>query len=113
MRIKPVFFICLLLSLALNIYFFKTKQDWETAFFKVAGTIAEVEIIFKASGANTSYENILAISNSKFGGMVKEVKASSHHIQFGADEKALQVLHGQLLFKKGVYYGIELPIPNH
>jgi len=100
-------------SVGVNVVQFWQSSQWKEAFFKQVGTTAEVEMLFKESEADISYENILVLSKHLFGGSVKEVQADQLHVRFGADERAIQLIDSTLLFREGEYYGTEVHLPGH
>ena len=103
----------LTISVILNLYFYNQSKSCEKAFFEQAGSTVEIEMIFKASKADKSYENILKISKDLFKDMAKEIESEDIHLQYGSDKKAIQILSATLLFKNGYYYGSKVHLPNH
>ncbi|NYS61450.1 hypothetical protein [Vreelandella salicampi] len=103
----------LAVSVGLNAFLFWQNTKWEEAFFKQVGTVAQVEMLFKASDADTSYSNMLTLSRDLFGSSVSEAEADSIHLQFGADQSAIQLVDAKLLFKDGEFYGTKVYLPGH
>ena len=113
-RNLTIIVVCLLIvSISLNLYFYNQSRLWEEAFFEQAGSTLEIEMIFKASKSDKSYDNMLSISKELFKDMVKEVEAEDIHIQNSADKKAIEILSATLLFKNGYYYGSKVHVPGH
>lgn len=111
--LKYLLIFVLLVSVALNLYLFRQGEAWEDAFYDQSSTTADIEFIFKRSGADTSYSHLLVTSKDLFKGNVEEVEAKEIHVNNGADEKAIRVHDSILLFKDGHYFGSEVHLPNH
>ena len=112
---KPVIILSLLLtlSIAVNGYQYFQSIQWVDAFFKQAGVTSVIETVLKSTIEDTSYENILKVSNNVFVGSVSEIKADDFYIQFGVDTKAIKIHEAIILFKNNKYYGTKVYVPDH
>ena len=103
----------LTLSIAVNGYQYFQSIQWVDAFFKQVGVTSVIETVLKSTIEDTSYENILRVSNDVFVGSVSEVKTDDFYIQFGADARAIKIHEAIMLFKNNKYYGTKTYAPDH
>jgi len=104
--------VLLAVSLSSNVYLFKLVANWHEAWLEQILTTAEVERLYRESGANVSFESIKGLIEH-LGSPYKVIPADSDgNLLFPADKKAILLNGTRLYFKNGQYIGSKANLPD-
>jgi hypothetical protein len=111
---KPFVFlgVAFAISLGANVYLFKLVADWQEAWLEQTLTTAEIERLYRNSGADVSFESIKSlIERVKSQYEVTPVDRDGS-LLFPADKEAILLNGTRLYFKDGQYIGSKANLPE-
>jgi hypothetical protein len=93
------------ISLGANIYLFKLVADWQEAWLEQILTTADIERLYRKSGADVSFSAMKELVGKELGEYKIVPVTDSNRMFVKADKSAILVDGTKLYFKDGTYIG--------
>ncbi len=103
----------LAISLCGNVFLFLQVIGWQKAWLAQILATANIEQIFRQSGADTSFQAISDITKKEFSSSYKIVSVKSSE-QFFSDQdpEAIEISDSKLFFKNAQFIGSKAKLPD-
>lgn len=104
--------VALAISLATNAYLFKLVVDWQEAWLEQILTTADIERLYRKSGADVSFSAMKELVGKELGEYKIVPVTNSDKMIVKADKSAILVDGTKLYFKDGKYIGSKANLPE-
>lgn len=102
----------LTVSLAANAYLVYLVVGWQDAWLEQFMTTSNVELLYRKSGADISFESVSGQAEDLFGKYEIAPAVGSDKVWSGVGEKVIIVDGTKLFFKNGQYIGSKADLPE-
>ncbi len=104
--------VVLAVSLPTNAYLFKLVVDWQEAWLEQTLATAEIERLYRKSGADVSFESIKSLIEHVSGTYEIVPVGADDNLLFKADKAAILLNGTRLYFNGGQYVGSKANLPE-
>lgn len=104
--------VVLSISLAANVYLFKSVVDWQEAWLEQTLITADIERLYRKSGADVSFAVMKELVGKELGEYSIVSVTDSDNLVVYVDKSAILVDGATLYFKDGKYIGSKAKLPE-
>lgn len=100
------------ISVVINVYLFRAIGDWQDAWLEQALTTADIERLYRNSGADVSFAAMEELVGKELGEYKIVPVTDPDKLIISADKSAISVDGTRLYFKDGKYIGSKAKLPE-